>query len=395
MSPGNRPAVPTVTAAPPGALDPGWAQAVTGVLDDPSRHRLAFQPVADLQRGTVAGYEALSRFAGPPDAGPDVWFEAAGRLGLGAELDARVLERVVGLRPELPPNCFLTVNLDPNHLVTEPVQRALAAAPSLAGVVVELTEHRPVADYPMLVAAVAELRLRDAKLAVDDAGAGYAGLQHLMLLRPDLVKLDRALVAGCDRDPAKAALIEMLGRFTGQLDAWVLAEGIERMAELESLIRLRVPLAQGYLLGRPAEPWAALPDGLAGAIRDKQTAQTFEDSVVGLTVDAPAVRAGDAVAAAAGWFDADHELDVVVVLDDWSRPVGLVDRACATGNDQPKRTVLKTRPSTSPETVVARAMARPAADRFDPLVCVDDRGHYLGVLRIEQLVHRLLAGPRP
>ena len=261
--------------------------------------------------------------------------------------------------------------------------------------VVELTEHRPVADYPTLVAAVAELRLRDVKLAVDDAGAGYAGLQHLMLLRPDLVKLDRALVAGCDRDPAKAALIEMLGRFTGQLDAWVLAEGVERMAELESLIRLRVPLAQGYLLGRPAEPWAALPDGLAGAIRDKQTAQTFEDSVVGLTVDAPAVRAGDAVAAAAGWFDADHELDVVVVLDDWSRPVGLVDRACAAGNGQPKRTVLKTRPSTAPETVVARAMARPAADRFDPLVCVDDRGHYLGVLRIEQLVHRLLAGPRP
>ena len=79
--------------------------------------------------------------------------------------------------------------------------------------------------------------------------------------------------------------------------------------------------------------------------------------------------------------------------------MGLVDRACAAGNGQPKRTVLKTRPSTAPETVVARAMARPAADRFDPLVCVDDRGHYLGhylgVLRIEQLVHRLLAGPRP
>src|SRR5215208_1693460 len=116
MSPGNRPAVPTVTAGPARCAGPGWAQAVTGVLDDPSRHRLVFQPVADLQRGTVAGYEALSRFAGPPDAGPDVWFEAAGRLGLGAELDARVLERVVGLRPELPPNCFLTVNLDPNHL---------------------------------------------------------------------------------------------------------------------------------------------------------------------------------------------------------------------------------------------------------------------------------------
>jgi EAL domain-containing protein (putative c-di-GMP-specific phosphodiesterase class I) len=130
MSPGNRPAVPTVTAAPPGALDPAGPRPSPGSLTTRRATGLAFQPVADLQRGTVAGYEALSRFAGPPDAGPDVWFEAAGRLGLGAELDARVLERVVGLRPELPPNCFLTVNLDPNHLVTEPVQRALAAAPT-------------------------------------------------------------------------------------------------------------------------------------------------------------------------------------------------------------------------------------------------------------------------
>jgi EAL domain-containing protein (putative c-di-GMP-specific phosphodiesterase class I) len=393
MSPASRPADPAVTVAPPpGDLAAGWAAAVEGVLADPSRHRLVFQPVVDLHRGIVAGYEALSRFAGPPDAGPDAWFEAAGRLGLGAELDARVLERVIRLRPELPQNCFLTVNLDPNHLVTEPVQRALADAPGLGGLVVELTEHRPVADYPTLVAAVAELRLRDAKLAVDDAGTGYAGLQHLMVLRPDLVKLDRALVAGCDRDPAKAALIEMLGRFTGQLDAWVLAEGVERTAELESLIHLRVPLAQGYLLGRPAEPWATLPGELAATIRDRQTAQTFEDSVVGLTVDAPSVRAGDAMTAAARWFEADPELDVVVVLDDWCRPVGLVDRACFTGRGQPKRTVLKTRPSTAPETVAARAMARPAADRFDPLVCVDDRGHYVGVLRIEQLVHRLLVG---
>jgi hypothetical protein len=187
----------------------------------------------------------------------------------------------------------------------------------------------------------------------------------------------------------------MLGRFAGQLDAWVLAEGVEHTAELESLIRLRVPLAQGYLLGRPAEPWATLPGELAATIRDRQTAQTFPDSVVGLTVDAPAVRGGDALAAAARRFEADHGLDVVVVLDDWSRPVALVDRACAAGRGQPKRALLKTRPSTAPETVVARAMARPAADRFDPLVCVDDRGHYLGVLRIEQLVHRLLAGPRP
>jgi hypothetical protein len=79
----------------------------------------------------------------------------------------------------------------------------------------------------------------------------------------------------------------MLGRFAGQLDAWVLAQGVERTAELESLIRLRVPLAQGYLLGRPAEPWATLPCEPAATIRDGQTPQTFQDSVVGLTVDVP------------------------------------------------------------------------------------------------------------
>jgi EAL domain-containing protein (putative c-di-GMP-specific phosphodiesterase class I) len=390
MSRVSRPSDPTATVAPPpGGPDPGWPEAVAGVLADPSRHRLVFQPVVDLRRGTVVGYEALSRFRGPPDAGPDAWFAAAGRLGRGAELDARVLRRVLELRPELPPNCFLSVNLDPNHVVAEPVQRCLAPVGTLGGLVIELTEHSPVGDYPTLQAAVAELRLRDAMLAVDDAGAGYAGLQQLMLLRPDLIKLDRSLVAGCDRDPAKAALIEMLGRFAGQLDAWVLAEGVERTAELESLVRLQVPLAQGYLLGRPGDPWEALPGHLTAIIRDRQTAQTFEDSVAGLLVDAPTVGAADAQAAARD-LGADQDLDVVVVLDDWSRPVGLVDRGGA-GRGRLKRTVLKARPSTSPQALAARAMARPAADRFDPLVCVDDRGRYLGVVRVEQLVERLLA----
>jgi hypothetical protein len=85
---------------------------------------------------------------------------------------------------------------------------------------------------------------------------------------------------------------------------------------------------------------------------------------------------------------------VVVELTE-HRPVADYPTLVAAGRGRSKRALLKTRPSTAPETVVARAMARPAADRFDPLVCVDDRGHYLGVLRIEQLVHRLLAGPRP
>jgi EAL domain-containing protein (putative c-di-GMP-specific phosphodiesterase class I) len=142
MSTGSQASVPTATAASTsGDGEPGWAEAVGRVLADPSRHRLVVQPVVDLRRGTVVGYEALSRIQGPPHAGPDAWFAAAVRLGHGPELDARVLERVLELRRELPPNCFLTVNLDPNHLGTEPVQRRLAAAGTLAGLVVELTEQ--------------------------------------------------------------------------------------------------------------------------------------------------------------------------------------------------------------------------------------------------------------
>jgi EAL domain-containing protein (putative c-di-GMP-specific phosphodiesterase class I) len=378
MSPADRPAVPTATSAPPGDLGLGWAEAVAGVLADPSRHRLAFQPVVDLQRGTVAGYEALSRFAGPPDAGPDVWFEAAGRHGLGPELDARVLERVVGLRPELPPNCFLTVNLDPNHLVTEPVQRALSAAPTLAGVVIELTEHRPVADYPTLVAAVAELRLRDAKLAVDDAGAGYAGLQHLMLLRPDLVKLDRALVAGCDRDPAKAALIEMLGRFTGQLDAWVLAEGIERMAELESLIRLRVPWPRATCSAGRGRPCRG-----AGRRHPRPPGRPDVRGQRGRPHRRRAsVRAGEATAAAARWLEADPS------WTSWSwSTTGRARSGWSTGPAPPAGGPAQVHRAQDPPVGGAgdgggQGHGPPRRRPLRPLICVDDRGHYLGVLRV-------------
>jgi hypothetical protein len=114
--------------------------------------------------------------------------------------------------------------------------------------------------------------------------------------------------------------------------------------------------------------------------------------VAGLTVDVPVVTGADALAEAGRWFGADPDLDVVVVLDDWSRPVALVDRDDAAGRGRPRRALLKAKPSTPPDALVERAMARPAAERFDPLVCTDDQGRYLGLLRIEQLVHRLLAG---
>ena len=106
--------------------------------------------------------------------------------------------------------------------------------------VIELTEHERIDSYAALEPALDRLRAAGALLAIDDAGAGYAGLQHVLSLRPDIIKLDRALVEGLDRDEAKRTLVEMIGTLAGRLDAWLLAEGIETGEELDVLDRARV-----------------------------------------------------------------------------------------------------------------------------------------------------------
>ena len=210
-----------------------------------------FQPIIDTARGTVVGYESLARFSGPPHATPDRWFAVARAAGVGAELEARALRAALEARAALPPNCFLSVNVGPEALLTAPVAAVFADAGDLRGVVVEITEQTAVANYDALVTAIAPVRAAGALLAVDDAGAGFASLKHITVLRPDFVKVDRDLIAGIDTDETKAAVVEALGMFTSRLDAWLVAEGVETTAELDRLLSLRVPLAQGYGLGPP------------------------------------------------------------------------------------------------------------------------------------------------
>jgi hypothetical protein len=198
--------------------------------------------------------------------------------------------------------------------------------------------------------------------AVDDAGAGYAGLTHILALRPSFVKLDRSLVEGIDGDEAKTVLASALGEFAGQLDAWVLAEGVERPGELDALIRLRVPLAQGYLLARPVEPWAGIDGGLGERIR-RRVAATDPNvtGVAGLVEELAADQAE-------------------VILTPEGRPTGL--RA----PDGEVLAIQTVRPSSSARDVLHRALTRDARTRFTPLVVVDSTGHYLGVVRLERLI---------
>jgi len=240
-------------------------------------------------------------------------------------LEATALKRGLGLHAQLPQHCFLSLNVGPAWLTSEAASGRLGAHGSLSRLVLELTEHEAIDDYQSVVAPLAELLDRLARVAIDDAGSGYAGLQWLLALGPDLVKLDRALVADLDRDPAKLTLARLFGALTGGMDAWLLAEGIERPAELDALVRLGVPLGQGYVLGRPGPAWATPENSLSGRTRDRYQLRGGA-TVAALVEDVPAVAARHGSDGVLAPLQADHTLDEVMVVDDLGRPVHLIRR---------------------------------------------------------------------
>jgi EAL domain-containing protein (putative c-di-GMP-specific phosphodiesterase class I) len=136
----------------------------------------------------------------------------------------------------------------------------------LSNVVIEITEHELASEDGSLEEGLARLRNRGARIAVDDAGAGYAGLNQIMRVQPEIIKLDRSLVEGVHADGAKAALIEFFVLFASRVGAKVCAEGIETVDELRAVVNLGVTFGQGYLLGRPSEPWATVPPEITRAL---------------------------------------------------------------------------------------------------------------------------------
>jgi EAL domain-containing protein (putative c-di-GMP-specific phosphodiesterase class I) len=342
------------------------------LLADPDDLTLVFQPIVDLAAARVAGYEALSRF--PGTATPDVWFAAADDAGLGAELEALAIGKALARVPDLPPDTFLTVNVSPHLLGSRPVQDALAVRPSLQRVVLELTEHTAVDDLDELTRQTAVLRERGALIALDDAGSGYSGLQQMAALRPQIVKLDRALVADADSDPVRMALAEMLGEFAGRIDAWLLAEGLETPGELAAFARLGVPLAQGWLLGRPAPDFAALAPEVAPVVRSQVARARLTESVASL------IRPLRQVAA-----DEEPGIPPAVVVGPLGEPQSLLLADARTGEIYTSPVSLRVHPSADITETLQRALTRAPAQRFEPVVCTDPTGTVVGLVRIEDL----------
>ncbi|MFL5885757.1 MAG: EAL domain-containing protein [Thermoleophilaceae bacterium] len=254
-------------ASEPGVRRPGGEVAeVEAVLSEPDAVVAVFQPLVSLTNGQISGYEALTRFPKPPVRRPDEWFNLAHRVGLGAALEARALREALSA-PGRPPGVYLSFNVSPSALSSDEVMAVLPR--SMTGLVVEITEHENVADEAALLDRLEEMRRRGARIAIDDAGAGYSGLQQVMRLQPDIIKLDRSLVGNVDSDAAKAALIDSFVRFARRTDATIVAEGIETAEELKVLADLEVDYGQGFGLASPGPPWAPIASWVAGTLHHR------------------------------------------------------------------------------------------------------------------------------
>lgn len=209
------------------------------------------QPVVDLHDLGVVGFEALTRFTVSPRQSPDVWFAEAAAVGRGVELEVAAVARALAALPGLPEETWLSVNLSPAAAAARRIADLLRGVDGRR-IVIEMTEHAPVLDYDGLADALSPLREAGVRIAVDDAGAGFASLRHILLLRPDFIKLDVSLCRGAGADGARRAMARALVGFAAETGSQVIAEGLESPDDVAALRALDVPLGQGYELGRPA-----------------------------------------------------------------------------------------------------------------------------------------------
>ena len=217
---------------------------------------VVLQPIIALSTGVRVGAEALSRFPAAWDKAPDVCFAEAHSVGLGDELELLALDRAAEHLSQV--SGYVAMNVSPATLLTPDCAALLRRLP-LERILLELSEHDPVQDYAALTAVLAPLRARGLRLAIDDVGAGFSSLRHIVLTSPDVIKLDRSIIDGVSSDQVLRTLVRSLVDFGHGCDVQVVAEGIETAADAEALLALEVDFGQGWHYGRPGPPDALRP----------------------------------------------------------------------------------------------------------------------------------------
>ena len=228
--------------------------------------RCVFQPIYSLADGRLVGVEALARFDAEPHHAPDAWFAAAYRAGLGPDLELAAIELALEDARALPDDVFLSVNAGPATLA-DPRLLALVQRNRQVRIDVEVTEHVVVEDYPLLRERLLDLRIAGAQIAVDDAGAGFASLQHIVQIAPDIIKLDLSLTQDVGSSPLRRALAGSLIEFAERTGALLVVEGIESEADLTVWTALGAHAVQGFLVGRPGPLPVAASSALVRSLR--------------------------------------------------------------------------------------------------------------------------------
>ena len=242
----------------------------------PGAIRMDAQPIVGLADGTILGFELLARSAIPCSSGPDQWLQQASDLGIRTEFELACLQAAAD-RGAPPDDVRLFVNLSPRTVLDPRVDDILDRLPPR---VIEITEHEPVLDYQQLRRRLQGWPVATTMLAIDDVGAGYSSMSHVLQLHPHFIKIDRSLVHRAHRDPNKLAVLRGLVGFARECGVTSLAEGVETSEELNALRSVGVDLVQGYLLARPGEGWPE-PRHWRTARTSVRTNDTSAPAVVG------------------------------------------------------------------------------------------------------------------
>lgn len=329
---------------------------------------IGYLPILDVARGTPAGYQAVMLPGGP--TGPDQ-----------RDPTVDIVKAALTAFSTLPPNTFIAIPVPLHRLGDPDIQAALRDHESLAGIVLDITDFTPTISS-LTESVLDDVRHAGALISVGGRETAQPELGSIIRLRPSIVRLGKAWTADLDQSPTKRSAIEVTGRLTAHLDAWILAESVSTAAELRALSELGVPLAQGAFIGGPRPVWpqirplaknalpatASAPDGALRALI--QQAYTTHD-----------LSAARAVLPEASGFE------TVIVVDDTRRPISMLNRGTF-GRWEPS-TVLTINIDTPVAASVARAMSRPPETRFLPLVCTDAAGRFIGILKIEDLIAQL------
>lgn len=225
------------------------AHQVRSIIDNGLMHPV-YQPIFEISEKRIIGYEALTRFDVEPYKAPDIWFAAADAVGLQTELEVVAVDAALKQLDQVPGDCYVSVNVSPETLSHPSFFDHLGRYP-LNRLLIEVTEHEFVSDYERFNDRLGQHRAGGIKLAIDDVGAGYSSLRHILELKPEFIKLDRSLIAEIDKRFDLRSMAKALIKFAGDMGIKVVAEGIETIGELDMLGELGVITAQGYLLGRP------------------------------------------------------------------------------------------------------------------------------------------------